>query len=272
MYSRFQLIKKYFHYRFTAFNGKGHGMHSPFVFEFITNVLNDKNQHDCFSEIESLRKRLRNDERLLIIEDFGAGSRVNPQHKRKVSAIAKSALKPKKYAQLLFKIARHFLPDQNKNTILELGTSLGITTAYLANANKNGEVVSMEGSSEVAYVANENFQSLHLPNIRLIKGNFDTTLKEYITALENKKSIDLAFIDGNHRKEPTIQYFKDLLPVLNENSVLIFDDIHWSREMEQAWDIIKADPSVTLTIDLFFIGLVFFRKEQKVKQHFSIRY
>lgn len=265
MYSKFQLAKKFLHYYFNSSNGKGHGVHSPFVFDFIIQVLNDKKHYEAYDKIEALRKKLQQDETVLTIEDFGAGSRVNSHKERQVSAIAKTALKPKKFGQLLFRIVKYY---QRKN-ILELGTSLGVTTSYLAAANENAQVITMEGASEVAAVARKNFDSLSLKNIHIIRGNFDNTLP---TLLKENSKLDLAFIDGNHRKEPTLQYFRQLLKVVNDQSVLIFDDIHWSEEMEEAWEKIKDHPAVTLTIDLFFIGLVFFRKENKAKQNFSIRF
>lgn len=200
-----------------------------------------------------------------MIEDFGAGSRVDSHKQRKVSAIAKAALKPKKFGQLLYRIVKYYQPK----TILELGTSLGITTSYLASGNTYAKVITMEGAASVANVARKNFTSLDLKNIELVEGNFDITLPSVI---QRKDVIDLAFIDGNHRKEPTLNYFNQLLSKTNEQSILIFDDIHWSEEMEEAWNEIKQHASVTLTIDLFFIGLVFFRKENKVKQHFEVRF
>ncbi|HNR16193.1 MAG TPA: SAM-dependent methyltransferase, partial [Chitinophagaceae bacterium] len=84
--------------------------------------------------------------------------------------------------------------------------------------------------------------------------------------------IDFAFIDGNHRQEPTERYFNQLLPKMHHESILVFDDIHWSSEMEQVWKTIKDHPSVRCTVDLFFIGVVFFRDEFREKQHFSIRF
>ena len=190
---------------------------------------------------------------------------MNSQRKRKVSEIAKSALKPKKFSQLLFRMVNFYQP----RNILELGTSLGITTSYLANGNLAGEVITMEGSHEIANVARRNFVSLNLKNIQLIEGDFDKTLP----SIKNQFSVvDLAFIDGNHRKEPTLNYFKQILNCSTQSTILIFDDIHWSREMEEAWKEIQSHNSVTLTIDLFFIGLIFFRKENKVKQHFVIRF
>lgn len=265
MYSPLQLAARYARYYVTASNSKGHGMHSPFVFSFITQVMNDKRTFYAYRTIENLRQALLIDQQKLVIEDFGAGSRVRKENTRKVCDIARSSLKPKRFGQLLFRIVDHYSPAN----ILELGTSLGTTTAYLASANEHSKVVTMEGAATVAAVARKNFAKLGLQNIRLVEGNFDETLA---ATVQQMGSIDLAFVDGNHRYEPTLRYFREILPAMHEYSILIFDDIHWSAEMEQAWSAIQQDPAVTLSIDLFFIGLVFFRKEQKVKQHFTIRF
>ncbi len=265
MYSPFQLGVRYLKYYVSASNGSGHGMHSPFVFDFIINVLKDDRHFYAYQSIENLRQLLLINRSQLIIEDFGAGSRVKKINTRSVGDIARSSLKPPKFGQLLFRMVNRYAP----NTILELGSSLGITTAYLASARAGATIITMEGARSVAAMAKRNFNKLGLTNIELVEGNFDETLPPVVTRLH---SIDLVFIDGNHRLEPTVRYFRQLLPAVHEYSILVFDDIHWSKEMEQAWKIIKEDPAVTLSIDLFFIGLVFFRKEHKVKQHFTIRF
>ena len=257
------MAKKYMLYWWHASNSKGHGVHSPFVFSFITQVLNDKRFFYCYKTIETVRERLKHDNTLLTLEDFGAGSRVHSHIQRSVADIATSSLKPKKFSQLLFRMVNYFQPA----IILELGTSLGITSSYLASGNTNAQVTTMEGAKAVAAIAWQNFQSLGLKNIQVVTGNFDDTLPGTLTQLPK---VDFAFIDGNHRLQPTLDYFNQLLIKVHEHSVLIFDDIHWSQEMEEAWNIIKAHPKVTLTIDLFFIGIVFFREEHKVKQDFVI--
>ena len=265
MYSRFQLAKKYIHYFLTATNGKGHGVHSPFVFDFIKNVLNDKKEFDCYHSIEKLRKELSEDRRIIEVEDLGAGSLAVPNRQKRISDITRSFVKPKKFAQLLFRIVQYYKP----RCIIELGTSLGVTSAYLACANNTAEVFTLEGSKNTATVAQDNFQKLGLNNIKLVQGNFDDTLPGLLSQIEK---VDLAFIDGNHRKVPTLRYFHKFLQSSNHHSIFIFDDIHWSAEMEEAWTEIRQHPSVTLTIDLFFIGLVFFKKDFKAKQHFTIRF
>lgn len=265
MYSSPQLAKKYFHYLLTAQNGKGHGVHSPFVFDFIIHVLNDKKKSDSYFKIEQLRKELLKNNQTIEVEDFGAGSAVIPFKKRIVKDIASSSLKKKKYAQLLFRIANYY----DSKMIVELGTSFGITTSYLASANTDSKVFTFEGAKNIAHIARHNFEKLKLKNIELTEGDFKKTLP-----LLNKKfeKVDLLFVDGNHRKDPTLEYFNFFLSKATNNSIFIFDDIHWSAEMEEAWKLIQAHPSVTLSIDLFFIGLVFFSSDFKVKQHFTIRF
>ncbi len=265
MYSSLKLARKYLYYYLTASNGKGHGIHSPFVFDFIINVLNDKRNFYAYSQIENLRQELLNDNEIINIEDFGAGSTISKTNQRKICDITKHAAKNKKLAQLLFRIANYYQP---KN-IIELGTSLGISSAYLASANVNSQLITIEGSRQIATIAQKNMQYLGLNNIQSITGNFDDKLPD---VLKNISSVDLVFVDGNHQKEPTLKYFDQLLEHASDQSIFIFDDIHWSQEMEEAWEHIKQSSQVTLTIDLFFIGLVFFRKNFKAKQDFILRF
>jgi predicted O-methyltransferase YrrM len=265
MYSKPQLLLKYLQYYFIASSGKGHGMHSPFVFDFITKILNDKTVYPEYMKGEALRDQLLNDTAVLEVEDLGAGSAVNKKDRRSISSIAKNAAKPKKFGQLLFRMVRYYQP----NTILELGTSLGITTSYLSLAKSDARLITMEGSKKIAEVAKENFRNLEIRNIEIVEGNFDGTLASVVRGLP---TVDFSFIDGNHRQEPTERYFQELVAKTNNDSILVFDDIHWSSEMEAAWETIKNDNAVSCSIDLFFIGIVFFRKEFKEKQHFVIRF
>jgi predicted O-methyltransferase YrrM len=286
MYSPARLAWKYLHYYFTAANGKGHGIHSPFVFDFVVNVLNDGGAYPAWASIEEVRGRLLRDHRLLTIEDMGAGSAHADAgaessemrdaatsetqdadawaRMRKVSDIARRAAKPPKLGQLLFRIAQHYEPA----TVLELGTSLGLSTAYLAMGAPAARVISIEGSGQVIETAAQNLLTLGLAP-ELVQGNFDEVLEPLLNRIE---PVELAFVDGNHRYEPTLRYFQLLMAQMSAPAVLIFDDIHWSADMERAWTAIRADPRVYMTIDLFFIGLVFLRDEFKVKQDFTIRF
>lgn len=265
MYSSPTLALKYLSYFFHAYNGKGHGVHSPFVFDFISKVLNDNTVYTCYGTLESARNNLLKDRRVIPVQDYGAGSSVIRTRDRKVSAIAASSLKPKKFSTLLHRMVRYYHPS----SILELGTSLGITTSYMAKGNPDAKLLTLEGSDAIAGIAAHLFREQGISNVSLLRGEFSATLPR---ALSELGSVDFAFIDGNHRYEPTMQYFEQIRSHCHTKSVLIFDDIHWSREMEKAWDDIRQHDSVTLSIDLFFIGIVFFDNAFLVKQHFPIRF
>lgn len=265
MYSRTKLALKYLAYCFHAQSGKGHGIHSPFIFDFITNVLNDKTDYPEYGTVESLRRMLSADKSYLNILDLGAGTRTGNKNTRTVSSIAASAVKSKKYGQLLFRLIKYYRPA----TLLEIGTSLGVTTSYLSLANPEARLITLEGSPEIADKAVYNFKRLGLENISLVRGDFDQTLPELLDTISN---IDFAFIDGNHRKEPTVRYFELLLPKMNNDSFIVFDDIHWGSEMEAAWGKIRTHESARCSIDLFFMGIIFFKKEFWERQDFTIRF
>ncbi|RFS19754.1 class I SAM-dependent methyltransferase [Chitinophaga silvatica] len=260
---QYQLAGKYLKYYFTA--GNRHDVHSPFVFSLIEEVLRDKKQYPAFKEIEQLRQQLLKSDETLIVTDLGAGSIVSAGNERKVKDITRYAAKQPKFGQLFFRLIQYLQPKR----ILELGTSMGLSTAYMAKAAPQAQVTTIEGCPNIAARAAKNFQALNIHNITQVTGNFDTVLPEVLKQIQ---LADWVYIDGNHRKEPTVSYFLQCLQYVDEYSVLIFDDIHWTPDMEEAWHTIQQHPQVTYTIDLFFIGLVFFRKDFKVKQHFTLKY
>ena len=265
MYNAFQLVFKYAKYYLQAANGRGHGTHSPFVFNFVHNVLNDATPYACYAPIEASRQQLLQRNESILVQDFGAGSSVNKSSKKIIGRVARASLKPKKYAQLIFRIANYY----NIKTAVELGTSFGITTAYLSNATADGKVFSLEGSASIAQIAKEQLGKLSIGNTEIIVGNFDDTLPGL---LRQVTVLDFVFIDGNHRELPTIAYFNACLQHAHNDTIFIFDDIYWSKEMEAAWENIKCHPAVTLTIDLFFIGMVKISKQFLQKQHHVIRF
>jgi predicted O-methyltransferase YrrM len=264
MGSYLNLSMRYIRHLVMASNGRGHGIHSPFVFQFIQKVLNDKQPYHEYEKVEQLRDKLLSESTPVPTEDYGAGSN-NGRGSKSVALITANAAKSYKYGQLLFRFVRFYKPHY----ILELGTSLGISTAYMASADKTSVIVTGEGNHVIATLAKRNLDSLGLTNVRIVTGNFDNTLPQMVSAMPQ---VDLAFIDGNHRKEPTLRYFNELMKRMTPESIIIFDDIHWSREMEEAWEEIQQHTSVMVTVDLFFFGIIFFREEFKVKQHFRIRF
>lgn len=258
----FQFIVDYLKHRITA--NSRHGTHSPFVYKLVDEVIYDFSAKKVYDEIEDHRKKLLNDDRVITVLDLGAGSQINKNPRKKVSTIAKHSLKSPHLAQLIFRLAQH---HKVKHAI-ELGTCLGLTTAYLAKADEDIKVVSLEGCPETASIAQSNFNDLGLTNIELEVGNFDNLFPQLI---EKYDKLDFVYIDGNHTKEATLNYFNWCLPKVDEHTLLIFDDIYWSKGMKEAWAEIKAHPQVTVTVDLFWIGLVYFRKGQ-VKENFKIKY
>ena len=258
----FNFISDYLKHRFTS--KSRHGTHSPFVYKLTDEVIYDFKSKIEYKSIEAQRKKLFNDDSLVTVTDLGAGSHLNKNRTKKVSQIAKNALKNPALAQLIYRLAK----DNNPKSIIELGTCLGITTAYLSKARPDAEVITVEGCPETAKVAHNNFRELDLDNVELQVGNFDLLLPEIIAKAEK---LDFVYIDGNHRKEATLNYFNWCLPKVHEKSLLIFDDIYWSKGMKEAWEEIKNHPDVIVTIDLFWIGLVYFRKLQ-AKEHFNIKF
>lgn len=252
--------------RYYAHAGTAHGLHAPFVYDLYTLVIRHTGRFAAYDAVEARREELLRDSRSITVRDYGAGSRAaTAGHARPVRQIARHAAKPARYGQLLFRLVDHF---QSRH-VLELGTSLGLTTAYLAAADSRAHVVTLEGDPSSAAIARETFQRLDLANISLIEGEFDSTLETAFQRLENR--LDFVFLDGNHRYEPTLAYVQRCLPHCHAETVLILDDIHWSAEMEAAWEAVKALPEVSLSIDLFAVGLVFFRSNAP-KQHFVLRY
>lgn len=236
-------------------------MHSPFLFAYLTKGLRNSTQVDL-KKVTKLRKELSRNPKEIQVTDFGAGSRIFKNHKRVVSKIAATAGISKKRGKLLSKTTNYFQPER----ILEIGTSLGIATAYMAAGAPKATITTLEGCTATANIAKENFQKLGLNKIEMIVGEFDQSLDQILQG----KPYDMIFFDGNHQKEATIGYFKKCLDIAHEQSIFIFDDIHWSKGMEVAWEEIKSHKKVSMSVDTYKWGLVFFSKGRE-KQHFTIR-
>jgi predicted O-methyltransferase YrrM len=257
----FRFAKDYLVHRLKGKNR--HGLHSPFVYRLVDKVIYDYSAKNVYTEIETIRAELLADDKLITVTDLGAGSHVNNNRQKKISDIARNALKPPKLAQLLYRL----VADLRPKNIIELGTCLGITSLYLKKAAPDAQLFTLEGCPQTAGVASAVFNKDGENDIQQVIGNFDDTLPGVIKDLDQ---LDFVFVDGNHQKQATLNYFEWCLPKVHENTLLIFDDIYWSEGMKEAWEIIKAHPQVTITIDLFWIGLVYFKKG-RVKEDFLIR-
>ena len=254
-------LKSWIRFHLTAWNTGGEGVHSPYLFEWIRLIMSDKNGYYIWQEIEACRQNLLQDERLVEFVDYGMGRRVAGGVSSKlVKSIAKNSLASKKYAQMLFRLVNwlgHELqrPNDKGLIIVELGTSLGITTAYLASSNSRNKVLTFEGCEAVAKIALESWNQLNISNIECVVGEINVEQLRSIL-----QQVDIAFIDANHTYASTRDYFNVLADKVHQKSVIVVDDIHHSEEMERAWKEICADERVTTTMDLYQMGLVFFDK------------
>ena len=254
------LARAYFRHFFTACNA--HALHSPFLYRLYNEAIKSQKTPDAWP-IERLRKHLLNDERELEVLDLGAGSKAGLTKQRTVKRLAATVTVRPQYGALLLRLVR-FLKAQN---ILELGTSLGLGTAFLASTSE-ARVTSIDGCSETQKVARENLSNLGLiDRAELLSGAFDDVLPKLLL---ERRAWDLVYIDGDHRKASTLRYFEQVLPHLHENSVVIFDDIYWSKDMTEAWESIQAHPAVRQTIDVFQFGMAFFHVNQ-LNEHFRLR-
>ncbi|TGV04403.1 O-methyltransferase [Flavivirga rizhaonensis] len=255
MYQIIQYIK------FLVKSTNQHGVHSPFVFNLVTKCFYDKTNYDAYKHILNYIKDLLKNRTSITVSDLGAGSQVMKQKERSISSMAKNAGSTNKRAKLLYRLVNYF----NPKTILELGTSLGISTHVMSLADQETKITTIEGCPNISEFSKANFKKSNLSNIDIKTGDFNNVINQLLP-----NNYDLVFFDGNHQKEATLEYFETLLQTTNNGSIFIFDDIYWSKGMTEAWESIKQHPKVTVTIDTFFWGFVFFRKEQ-VKEHFVIR-
>ena len=253
-------IKAYIQFLLKSTNQ--YGVHSPIAYNFITNCLYKKANSTKINVVNKLRKLIYCNQEIITVTDFGSGSRVFKNNQRKIADIAKIAGMTKKKSAMLLNIIEYL----NVENMLELGTSVGLGTATLSIGNPNAQIITLEGCKNTANVAQHIFNKFNLNNIKLVVGNFNETLDH---SLKNNL-FDLIYVDGNHQKVSTLQYFGQCIAYLQNDSLIIFDDINWSYEMQQAWDEIKMHPKVALTIDTFSWGIAFIRSSH-VKQHFKIR-
>lgn len=262
-------------FHLTAWNTGGEGVHSPYLFEWVRMVMMDRNSYYSWDAIEDCRRAMLADDRELEFVDYGSGKLKGENGKlkgengerRRVCDIARRSLTKRKYAEMLFRLVNwlgttHRLANGSGTanslafrglTIVELGTSLGVTTAYLAMPDSRNRVLTFEGCASVAEVAEENWRKLNVKNIQCVVGAIDAAVLS-----RELSCVDVAFVDANHTYAGAREYFNVLASMVHEKSVIVMDDIHYSSEMERAWKEICEDERVTSTMDLYQMGLVFF--------------
>jgi predicted O-methyltransferase YrrM len=257
-----KLALRYLNYVLNAVDE--HSLHSPYIYNLYSNIIKPDRDKQEFAPYKHIKKELAKDTRIIKICDLGAGSAINPNPRKKIKEIMKHGTTPQKQSRLFYRIIKHF----QFTNIVELGTSVGINTLYMASANKNAQVYTLEGCPSTARVATEVFSRFQDLNIHLIQGNIDQVLPNLVKKLP---ALDFVYFDANHTFDATLKYFTMCLPKIHENTIFVFDDIYWSTGMEKAWNIIKNHDIVSLSIDLFDSGMVIF-KPLYVKQHYVLSY
>ena len=228
-----------------------HSLHAPFIYKFYTQVIKNKVHNNSFAAVQQLRSKLNQARTPISYQDFGAGNQSVTS--KTIGKISRTSHQPK-VAHLLFSIALRFKPG----SILELGTSLGLSTLCMASAAPEASITTLEGSQSLSQLANDHFELLGATHIHSVVGNIDHTLDEVVNQLE---VIDLLFMDANHQHQATLTYFNKCLPKLHQHTIVVVDDIHWSHQMEKAWEELIAHSKVTLSIDLFYAGVLFFKPD-----------
>lgn len=253
-------IKVRLQYILRAHYRKGHWVHSPFTFHTLNYVIFERTPYYSFNIIESLRQQLLHDNTTLTLQPLGTSQAKTTTIAREL----KNSTKSPRQAQLLQRLCA----SNQSHYIIELGTNLGLSTAYLASNNSNSQVYTLEGQPQLCQIAQQNFKQLHLNNIQIIEGNINNTLP---TLIQQIPQIDLLFIDANHQYQATINYYKLAKSKVHKNTIIIFDDIHWSEGMQQAWNEIRQDPDIRLAIDIFHLGIVWFNTDIP-KQHYIVAF
>lgn len=236
-------LRDYLKHRFTA--NTRHGTHSPFVYALADKVIYDFKPFDSYERIEEHRRKLAGDS-------------------TKNKELAGKALKSKRLDRLIFRITQQLQPEN----IIEIGTNIGVTTGYLAMASPESNIFTLTDNPETARIAYQNFQKLELKNVEIRVGYVDELFPELLGEMS---SVELVCINEKHSGKTTIKYFEACLPKVHENSLIIVDGIYWSPEMKDTWAAIKIHPQVTVTVDLFWIGLVYFKTDQ-AKEHFKLKF
>jgi predicted O-methyltransferase YrrM len=255
-------VKDYASYKLKS--SKLTNIHSPFLYELASKVIYESGEYYSYRHIENIRNKWLGDNTTISVNDFGAGSKIFKEGDRKIRDICRYSVKPKKYGQLLFRLINFFQPKH----ILELGTSLGLTTIYMASAVRNSNVISIEGDHNTYLLAKQTVKLAKVRNVELVNAKFQDALPEL---LDGCKQLDFVFIDGHHNKDATLAYFKLCLKKSHSETIFVFDDINWTDEMKEAWEDIKANSSITVTIDLYSMGIAFL-KEGIEKQHHVLNF
>ncbi len=253
----------YLNYRLRARHMSGRGIHPSFAYEMVSRVIHGKGPDASgLAIIEKYRRDLLKNASTLPVEDHGPGSRRSGGFERRICDLVRYTSVSPKRGRLLARLVDYLRPA----TVIELGTGPGIGSLYLALHNPGGLILTCEGSPAIAMLAGEGFESLGVKNIELHTGLFNDVLPGFL----RRTDADLfVFIDGDHREESLVSYVSQILAARKQDLVIAMDDIHWSRGMYRAWKRIIKRPEISLSLELFNMGIVFIGKKIQ-KDHFVV--
>ncbi len=256
---------KFLRYRLFARHRKGHGIHSPFLFKLVHQVWQQEIPPADEQKMKHLARSNPSDHAIVDCNRAGAGSHISQKKMRRISSIFQSSGIPNRYGRLLHRVTAFYQPQ----LVLEFGTSLGISSAWMALGCPRARVYSVEAVPALAEKARQNHQEIDVQNIQVVTMDFNALIHK--NELPQAASC-LIFIDGDHTFKATLELFKYAVQnFYSEQLVVIIDDIHWSAGMEQAWKQIQQHERVRVTLDIFRMGLVFFDSNLS-RQNFIIKY
>ncbi len=257
-------VRAYINYRIKAKYKKGHRIHPPFAFDLVRHDFYENDSYYHFDLIDKIRRDLLENRGKIDVNDLGAGSKKFSGKLRRISSLVKYNATPKNQGELISRLVVRFKPQN----IIELGTSLGLGTLYLSMPNSKAKVFTVEGCSNIAAIAENTFRKAHVTNIYLTNDSFENALPKLLNEMDQ---VDMVYFDGNHSYDATISYFKMCLEKASDSALFIFDDIHWSKGMDQAWDEIIKNDKVSVSFDLFHLGIAIINKDV-LKQHYIVKW
>jgi predicted O-methyltransferase YrrM len=257
LYRFFEFVKHY------IVGGNEHGLHSPFVFELYTKTVQN-HEFPYYEQLEQHYFELLSDEHFINNKNPGAGTSLHKTTRVPIKRLAKHSIKSLPWRQLICRL----IEERKPKIIIELGTSFGITTAYIATTCPDATVYTFEANPSLVELSKEFFTLAGIKNVEIIEGNIDETLPAFLIS---HPQIDVAYIDANHRFAPTIKYVERIMECVSWKGLIIMDDIYWSYPMTKAWKAISNKKMVTVSIDLWQIGLLYFHTGQ-VKENFKLRF
>ena len=231
------------------------------AFHSVKKNIFQKEDLEAFSNCENYRNQLLSDNKVITYEVFSS------DHAAKVKDICKIAASKQKWCHFLYQLVK----QTDSPSVLEIGTNLGISGSYILEAmkGKKGKFITMEGLPQLCEISSKQFLKIaHESTFEVVQGLYDDTFPKVIA---KDLSYNLSFIDGNHKKGPTLEYFNTLKSNIGKTAIFVFDDIYWSDGMKEAWEIIKKDPEVNFSIDLYEQGIVIIDKDESIhNKHFNL--